>query len=342
MTPSELLCQPLMMQESAVLSLIDETVRAMLKPGQSSPQGMAMPAAAPLLEVAIYDEQGQRLMPQVEVDQETGEQRVSEVETEGREPKSLIAVVPLSGVMTRHGYRGWWSSRPGTVDIGRALMKLNRDPAIHTIILQVSSPGGSVTGTPELSQCIYEIREEGETEILSVVDDLMASAATYAATAAKRVYSIPSAYSGSVGTLISYTSYDRMLKENGIDVEYLRTPEKKNRFTGVEPMTEDMRDTLRDRIESSQAWFIRDMARNRNVSEAHVNKQFGQGEVMRADEAVDARLIDEIASLDDVVLMQAEAVQKGKQSSRRRKMQQRMDDAVAEQKELETTVGTEG
>ncbi|MEM6366323.1 MAG: S49 family peptidase [Planctomycetota bacterium] len=334
MTPNELLCQPLMMQESAVLSLIDETVRSML--GQFQNRQMVPSTEPPVLEVAIYDDQARRVMPNVELDEETGQQRVSEVETEGREPNSLIAVVPLSGVLTRHGYRGWWSSRPGTVDIGRAVMKLNRDPAIHSIILHVNSPGGSVTGTPELSECFYKIREEGNTELLSVVDDLMASAATYIATAAKRVYSLPSASSGSVGTLNRYTTYHRALQEAGIDVEFFRTPEKKARFTGVEPMTDDMRETLRERIEQCQTWFIRDLARNRQVSESHVQKQFGQGEVMRADEAVDARMIDEIASLDEIVVRQAEAVQKGKRTGRRRNVEQQISDAAFQQKELET------
>lgn len=343
MTPNELLCQPLMMQESAVLHLIDETVRSMLSTGsgQHAPHASLSPDNRPALEIALYTAEGQRVLPEVTTDPESGEQRIGEIDTEGREPNTLIAVVPLSGVLTRHGYRGWFYSRPGTVDIGRAVQKLDRDPAVHSIVLQVNSPGGSVTGTPELSELIYNLREAGNTEIVSVVDDLMASAATYIGTAAGRVYSIPSAYSGSVGTIISYTSYHKALQEAGIEVEYLRTPEKKARFSGVEPMTDDMRQTLQERIERSQEWFYRDMARNRNVSESHVAKHFGQGEVMRADEALSSGLIDEIASLDDVVLMQAAKIRAGQSASRRRQSQQRLDAALAEQQELDATIAGE-
>lgn len=341
-TPNELLCQPLMMQESAVLQLVDETVRSMLSTGSGArPQASLSREDHPAVSVALYTSDGEQVLPEVTTDPETGEQRMGEVDTEGREPNTLIAVVPLSGVMTRHGYRGWFYSRPGTVDIGRELKKLDRDPAVHSIILQVNSPGGSVTGTPEFSELIYGIREAGNTEVLAVVDDLMASAATYVATAAGRVYSIPSAYSGSVGTIIGYTSYHKALQEAGIEVEYLRTPEKKARFTGVEPMDDDMRDTLRQRIEQSQAWFIRDMARNRGVSESHVQKHFGQGEVMRADEALSGGLIDEIASLDDCVMMQAAKIRKGQSANRRRAAQQRLDAALAEQQELTAEVSGE-
>lgn len=335
-TPAELLCQPLMMLPSAVYGMIDDAVRSLFRQQQSGVAAHAnVTLPVPAVSVALYDETGQRMRGDIETDPETGQQREREVETEGREPNSLVAVVPLSGVMTRHGYSGFFYSIPGTVDVMRAIARLDRDPAVHSIVLQINSPGGSVTGTPEFSQALYDLRQAGNTEILAVVDDLMASAATYVGTAAKRVFSIPSAYSGSIGTVISYTNYAKALEEAGIDVQFLRTPEKKARFTGAEPMDDDMRETLQNRIEASQNWFIRDVARNRGVSESFAAKSFGQGEVMRADEALDGRLIDDIASVDDVVLMQGDKIRSSQRAGRRRRAQQRLDAAIAQQRELD-------
>ncbi|MEL6109988.1 MAG: S49 family peptidase [Planctomycetota bacterium] len=340
LTPPELLCMPLMMQQTVIASLMDETLRFLGGSGPTPESLSARMGQHPAVGVSYVDETGTVLQGETYTDAD-GEQRHREVETEGREPQSLIAIVQLSGVMTRHGYVGWWSSSPGTNRIGRMCNKLNADPAVHTIILLVNSPGGSVTGTPELSDIIFSIREDERTTILTCVDDLMASAATYVATAAEQVYSIPSAYSGSIGTIISYTSYHKYLEEAGIDVTYLRTPELKNRFTGVEPLTDAMKQTLEDRITESQRKFDEAMARNRKVSVASVAKKFGGGEVMRADEAVDTGLIDGIASIDQIVMQQAEKIRSSQAKRRRSRQEQRLQSLVDSQSEIESECGNE-
>lgn len=339
-TPSQLLTQPLMMHVPAVATLVDETIRSMLSPVASSAKLQANESdqqSIPKVNVAIYDCEGQKLMPEVTVN-EDGQKCIDEVQTEGRESQSLIAVVPIGGVLTRHGYRGYYSSSAGMLEIGRMLQKMDADEAIHTIVLYINSPGGTVTGTPELAEIVYGIRQGKRTKILSVVDEMMASAATYIGSAAERVYSIPSAYSGSIGVVISYTSYADALEKAGIAVDYLRTPEKKARFTGVEPLTDEMRETLQERIDSTMDWFVAAMAKHRGVTESYVKKAFGQGEVMRADEAVDSKLIDGIMSLDDVVLQQASEIRGNRTKTRRKQMSQQIEDAVAEQEELSEIV----
>lgn len=338
LTPPMLLAQPLMMHEPFVTSLIDEAVRMMIAPGSQPRQSVG--DGVPQVRVALYDDSGQQLLPQV-IEGPDGQMRETEVSTEDREPHSLIAVVSLSGVMTRHGYSGWWSSAPGTAQIGRMLQKMDADSAIHTIVLAVNSPGGAVSGTPELADIVFQIRENNQTTIMAAVDDLMASAAIYVGTAADKVYSIPSAYVGSIGTVMSYTSYVEALEKAGISVDFVRTPAKKARFTGVEALTDEMRETMTDRIAASQKWFVAAMAKHRDVSEKYVNTAFGQGEVMRADEAVEVRLIDGLMSLDEIVLQQATIIREGRAKSRRANMKQRLDDALQRQQQLQAEIDPE-
>lgn len=290
-TPQTILTEALMIDPRAVPGLVDEA-----RIGFQSGRSNAMRSAdgelvAPRVGIDLYDDMGVKLQMA-----DSGEP-----DTEGHPAKSLIAVVALTGVITRHGYAGWWSSAPGTIDIGRHLLKLDRDDAVGTIILLINSPGGTVYGTPELAELVYGIRKGDQTRIVSTVDALMASAATYIGTAAEQVFAIPSADVGSVGVINSYADYSEMLTKQGIKVEFCRVPEKKARFTGYEPMDDDMRETMQARIEEAYGWFVRDMARNRGVSEKYVREHFGQGEVMSAQDGVDAKLIDRIASIDDII-----------------------------------------
>jgi len=227
---------------------------------------------------------------------------------------SLLAVVPLSGVVTRHGYY----AAPGTLQLGRTLQSMDADPAIGTVVLSVNSPGGSVYGTTELAGIVRGIRDRGETQVVSVADPLMASAATWIATAASEVYATVSADVGSIGVISAYTDFSEMLQSAGIKVDVIRTPDLKARFTGVEPLTEDMRNFLSKRNNEAYAEFLSAMAENRGVSESHVSDRFGGGEVMSATAGVEAGLIDGIATLDEVV---AGLMKKASENRERRRME---------------------
>lgn len=215
----------------------------------------------------------------------------------GAAPGSLVAIVPITGVLTRHG--GWFAA--GTAAIGRRLKQLDANPAVSAIVLDVDSPGGTVAGTPELAAIIGEIRRGQATTIVAVADPLAASAAIWTATAAEKVYAIPTADVGSIGVISVYADRSRMLAELGVDVTVERVPEGKARFSGVEPMTDEMRQTIRDRNEMFYGQFKAAIASHRGVDVDAVEKKFGGGEVMQAGDAVKAGLIDGVASIDEVV-----------------------------------------
>jgi signal peptide peptidase SppA len=240
---------------------------------------------------------------------------------------SMVAVVPLVNVVTRHGYWG----AAGTLQLGRMLQQLDADPAVGSIVLSVNSPGGSVYGTTELASIVRGIRSRGQTRTVAVVDPLMASAATWIGTAADKVYAIESADVGSIGVLNSYADLSKYYEDMGIKIDVLRTPDKKARFSGVEPMTDAMRETMQARIDEAYQSFLGAMAENRGVTTSHVETRFGGGEVMGAKDAVAAGLIDGIASLDDTVGQLLEAAKVGMQQAGRRRA-----DAARRELEIES------
>ena len=214
----------------------------------------------------------------------------------GRRPGSLTAVVPLVGVVMRHSYY-----RAGTAEIGRHLMQLDADDSVGSIVLDVNSPGGSVYGTEELADIVRGIRTRGQTHISAAVDPLMASAATWIATAANEVVSIPSADVGSIGVITIYADMSRLYANEGVDITVVRRPDKKARFTGVEPLSDDMRAEMEARNLDAYNRFVDAMAVNRGVDRDAVATKFGGGEVMRGRDAIGVGLIDRIASLDQII-----------------------------------------
>lgn len=311
MTAAELLCKPLMMDLRYIPSLMNESVRAI---NQMAEEGRP---EEPKLNSYLVSPEGESMS-------------LSDgLPSEKRAPGSMIAVVPLQGILTRHGYSSWFSANIGTLEIGRHLKALDADEAVGTIVLNVNTPGGTVAGTPELAQILYGIREAGKTKTIAVVDPLMASAGTYIATAAEKVFAIPSADVGSVGVINSYSDYSKFLEERGISIEYFRHPEKKARFTSVEPMDDSMRERMMEGIMEAYGLFVADMARNRGVSEKHVEEHFGKGDTMSAKEGVDVKMIDGIRSLDDVIVELVTENQSKQRATMRRMAEERMKSVQA-------------
>ena len=209
-------------------------------------------------------------------------------------PSQAVAVVPMFGVLSTHG--GYFSM--STARMSRNLRALDASPGIGAIVLQINSPGGTVSGTQEAGDALREITARGKTRTVSHVNDMMASAATWIGTASGEVVGSPSSEEGSVGIMAIYADMSEAWKNVGVKFDIARIPDKKARFTGVEPMTEEMRATVESDIADSYADFVAAMAANRNVPKGEVESRFGGGDMLSAKEAKSAGLIDRIATFD--------------------------------------------
>lgn len=209
----------------------------------------------------------------------------------------LVAVVPLWGPLSMHG--GWFST--STRAFAQALQRVDASPQIGTVVIPIDSPGGTVTGTQEAADALRGIRERGDTKTIAVVDPMMASAASWIGTAADEVVMTPSGDAGSIGVISVYQDVSKALEQMGVTFNIARTPDKKARFSGVEPMTDEMRGDMEARNAEAYDDFLAAMAKNRGVSKSQAASKFGGGELLNANEAREAGLVDRIATMDEVL-----------------------------------------
>lgn len=131
---------------------------------------------------------------------------------------------------------------------------------------------------------------------------MMASAALWIGAASSELIVTPSGDVGSIGVISMYADLSKAYESMGVKIDVMRVPSKKARFSGVEPMTEDMRKTVEDRSEASYTAFKRAMADNRGIRIDSVEGKFGGGEMMSAKDALEAGLVDGIATLDETIV----------------------------------------
>lgn len=219
-----------------------------------------------------------------------------------REPTKTgaVAVLPVLGTIAqRMDLMTEFSGGTSTEAIGRRLDELLADDAVGAIVLDVDSPGGLVSGVPELAEKLYGMR--GKKPIYAVANGLMASAAYWIASAADKVYASPSAQVGSIGVLALHADWSKFNEDLGVKYNYVTYGANKAEFNSDEPLADDSRAELQRQVDTFGRMFDAAVAKHRGVTTAQVAEQFGQGRVYPAEEAVQRRLADGVATLDRVV-----------------------------------------
>lgn len=219
-----------------------------------------------------------------------------------------VAVLNIGGVIGRKFSRFLNSSGVTSVDVmQRIINEALSDKTIDAIVLDVDSPGGTVTGVPEAAQAIETA--VAQKPIVAYTGGMMASAAYWISASADAIFAAPSADVGSIGVYAALLDTSRMLENEGIKVEMFKQGKfKAMGFPGI-PLTEEQRAYIQDGVDDIANWFRGFVSANRRSVEADAM----EGQTFMGQSAVDAGLVDRIGSLDDAIAFaEEEAAARGK------------------------------
>lgn len=211
-----------------------------------------------------------------------------------------VAVLPLLGTITqRADLLTEFSGGTSTDRWGREFDALVNDPEVGSIVLDVDSPGGTVSGVPELADKVFAAR--GVKPIVAVANSFAASAAYWIASAADELVVTPSGDVGSVGVLAVHADRSGQYAEEGVNYSIVTYGKYKAEFADVGPLADESRAELQRRVDEDGEAFVSALARNRGVGRDVVKREFGQGRVYGAKEAVARGMADRIGTLDETV-----------------------------------------
>jgi len=206
-----------------------------------------------------------------------------------------VAVLPLTDVLTKN--RTFFSYLFGGTsmrDIAVAFDNAMEDPEVHSIVLAIDSPGGTVDGTEELAGKIKAAR--GKKPIVAYSDGMMASAAYWIGSAAGRIYiSGETTVVGSIGvvaTHVDVSEADRQYGEKWTDI----TAGRYKRIASMhKPLSEEGRAYIQDQVDHIYTVFVEAVAGQRGRSEG------ADGKIFIGKKALDVGLVDEIATLGELI-----------------------------------------
>lgn len=211
-----------------------------------------------------------------------------------------VAVIPIRGVIEPSG--GMLSFFFGGTSPDFLSAQINAaasDPNIEAIVLDVDSPGGSVSGVEEVAQEIYAARKNKP--ITAVSNSMMASAAYFLGSQANEVLASPSSLTGSIGVYTLHQDISELLDKAGVTMTFVYYGENKTAGNSYEPLSDKAREHMQEMVDAFGQAFDRAVARGRGVSMEDVGKQFGQGRIFTAQKAVKLGLADRVGTLDDAL-----------------------------------------
>lgn len=211
-----------------------------------------------------------------------------------------VAVLPLYGVVAHR--MGMMAQMSGGTSVQRFSEQFDAALAneeIGTIVIDVDSPGGSVTGVEELSRKVYDAR--GKKRIIAISNGMMASAAYWIGTAADELVVIPSGEVGSIGVFAIHTDRSKADERDGISRTIIKAGKYKAEGNPHEPLSDEARKYAQQSVEDYYELFAGAVARNRGVDVDQVKNGYGEGRSVTAKRAVELGMADRVATLEQLL-----------------------------------------
>ena len=204
-------------------------------------------------------------------------------------------VLPIDGVLTPKGSWGGTSLDK----LADRVREFAADNKIGAIVLRVSSPGGTVYGTQEAADAIFEARQSKP--VVAVATPMAASAAYWLASQATAFYASPSADVGSVGVYAGHTDKSGFEEKIGMKTTLVAAGPKKIQGHPYAPLDETALGDMQASVDESYQAFLKAVARGRGVTPDVIQENHGQGAMVSAQKALSSGMIDGVMTLRDVI-----------------------------------------
>ena len=211
------------------------------------------------------------------------------------EPLGPVAVVDIRGPIFRYPNiltRLFISTC--IEDLAKELRAAVDDPAVKSILLNVDSSGGQLSGIHETAEMIFKARRAKP--VAAYVGGTAAAGAYWLTAAAETVVVDATAGIGSIGVSAVFIDQRKARERVGIrDIEIVSSASPKKR---PDPATDKGREQIRAHLDALADVFISSMATYRGVSADKVRADFGRGDLLVGANAVKAGLADRLGSYE--------------------------------------------
>lgn len=211
-----------------------------------------------------------------------------------------VAVIPISGVLMKNPseVEKWFFGAINSLEVANLILSAANDKDVSGIVLNVSSPGGTVAGTPELAEAVRAAGKKKK--VVAHVDDFAASGAYWVASQAEAIYANQYAVIGSIGVRVMMYDDSKWFENIGIKAVPVDTGKFKSAgMPGVE-ITDEQVSMYQDIVDAHFVDFRKAVMKGRRMDEKGFEK-VADAQIFHAGKAVKVGLIDGVLGLNEVI-----------------------------------------
>ncbi|HEY3275284.1 MAG TPA: signal peptide peptidase SppA [Syntrophorhabdaceae bacterium] len=229
----------------------------------------------------------------VNIGAESKKEPLKEYVLQGKEGDKVL-VVPIRGFLSDAPKKGLLHDRQSVVEEVVAQLRLaEKDERIKALVLEIDSPGGSVTASDILYREITDYKERTKSAVVAVLMDVAASGGYYIALAADRIVAHPTTITGSVGVVFISPKVEGLMGKLGVTVDVSKSGKEKDMASPFRPATLEETKILQSLTDSLGARFVDLTVARRNIDPA-VRAEIAGARIYLAEDALRLRLIDRI------------------------------------------------
>ena len=185
----------------------------------------------------------------------------------------------------------------------RILDSVGRDRRLKAVVVEIDSPGGTVSGSELLYRSLARVRERKP--VVAYIRGTGASGGYYVACGASRVVALPTSLVGSIGVIYLRPVLEQLLEKLGVSFAVHKGGRLKDMgafWRGATPEEEGKIGSLISEIYDN---FVGVVARERNMEVEQV-RELATGEVFTGRGALERGLVDDLGDFDTALDMAAE------------------------------------
>ena len=202
-----------------------------------------------------------------------------------------IAVVPLKGIID-----------PNTAaQFDRFLTLAEKDKNVKALVVEIDSPGGTVTASDEIFDRIKRFKSKKSVPVIVSMASLATSGGYYAACGADHIIAQPTTFTGNIGVLMPRYNFYKLMEKYGVEETTIVSSGApfKNAGSSFRPETPEEKAYMQQLADAAFVKFKSVVKTGRGTNLKGSIDEIANGKVYTAEEAKNLGLIDQVGYLHD-------------------------------------------
>ncbi len=208
--------------------------------------------------------------------------------------RTKIAMITIEGIIHSQQAKS----------VYKQLKAARQDRHVKGLIVRVTSPGGTISGSDQIYTEIRKYRRETNKPVVAFMQGVAASGGYYASVACDKIIAEPTTITGSIGVISWFFVVQGLLEEKlGVLPVVIKSGQKKDWPSSFRKPEEEELQYVQDKLLTpAYERFLEVVAEGRKgiLTEDEI-KELADGGIFGAKEAQKEKLIDEIGYLDEAI-----------------------------------------